>query len=160
MHWLVFRLGDFHWNIISPGCAKLAWSCFFAPLNSGATVFAYNYGRFHARDVLGMISRKGVTSLCAPPTVWRMLVQEKLSDYRVSLREAASGEPPNPEVIEQVRGLGLTVVPILRPTESTAMIGTGQPVKLGRWVGCCRATAYDWRKTVRSAWTWRRVRLV
>jgi acetyl-CoA synthetase len=82
-----------------------------------------------------MISRKGVTSLCAPPTVWRMLVQEKLSDYRVSLREAASaGEPLNPEVIEQVRAAwGITVRDGYGQTESTAMIGNspGQPVKPG-----------------------------
>jgi acetyl-CoA synthetase len=135
MYWLGLRQGDLHWNISSPGWAKHAWSCFFAPWNAGATVFAYNYGRFHARDVLGMISRKGVTSLCAPPTVWRMLVQEKLSDYRVSLREAASaGEPLNPEVIEQVRAAwGITVRDGYGQTESTAMIGNspGQPVKPG-----------------------------
>jgi acetyl-CoA synthetase len=124
-----------HWNISSPGWAKHAWSCVFAPWNAGATMFAYNYGRFHARDVLGMLSGKGVTTLCAPPTVWRMLVQEKLEDYKVSLREVVSaGEPLNPEVIEHVRAAwGLTVRDGYGQTESTAMIGNspGQAVKPG-----------------------------
>jgi acetyl-CoA synthetase len=135
MYWLGLRPGDLHWNISSPGWAKHAWSCFFAPWNAGATVFAYNYGRFHAPDILGVLSRNRVTTLCAPPTVWRMLVQEKLTDYAVSLREAASaGEPLNPEVIEQVRAAwGLTVRDGYGQTESTAMLGNspGQAVKPG-----------------------------
>src|SRR5450432_1753774 len=135
MYWLGLRPGDLHWNISSPGWAKHAWSCFFAPWNAGATVFAYNYARFHARDVLGLLSRSGVTTLCAPPTVWRMLVQEKLADYAVSLREAVSaGEPLNPAVIEQVRAAwGITVRDGYGQTECTAMIGNspGQTVKPG-----------------------------
>src|SRR5204862_183767 len=79
--------GDVHWNISSPGWAKHAWSCFFAPWNAGATVFILNYAKFQARTVLNALVRYGVTTLCAPPTVWRMLIQEPLSDYRVSLRE-------------------------------------------------------------------------
>ena len=102
---------------------------------SGATVFAYNYARFHAREVLEVLSRQRVTTLCAPPTVWRMLVQERLADYAVSLGEAASaGEPLNPEVIEQVRAAwGLTVRDGYGQTETTAMIGNppGQAVKPG-----------------------------
>jgi acetyl-CoA synthetase len=135
MYWLGLQPGDLHWNISSPGWAKHAWSCFFAPWNAGATVFAYNYVRFHARDVLGVLSRKNVTTLCAPPTVWRMLVQEKLQDYGVSLHEAASaGEPLNPEVIEQVRAAwDITVRDGYGQTESTAMIGNspGQALKSG-----------------------------
>lgn len=135
MYWLGLRPGDLHWNISSPGWAKHAWSSFFAPWTAGAAVFAYNYGRFHARDILAVLSRQRVTTLCAPPTVWRMLVQEKLEDYAVSLREAVSaGEPLNPEVIEQVRAAwGITVRDGYGQTESTAMIGNspGQAVKPG-----------------------------
>ncbi|HEV3200649.1 MAG TPA: AMP-binding protein [Bryobacteraceae bacterium] len=135
MYWLGLQPGDVHWNISSPGWAKHAWSCFFAPWNAGATVFTYNYQRFRAKDVLGVLSAKGVTTLCAPPTVWRMLIQEKLADYPVHLRELASaGEPLNPEVIERVEAAwGLTVRDGYGQTETTAMIGNppGQPVKPG-----------------------------
>src|SRR5580693_4423167 len=90
MYWIGLQPGDIHWNISSPGWAKHARSCFFAPWNAGATVFTYNYSRFNAKDVLQVLSAKGVTTLCAPPTVWRMLIQEKLADYPVKLRELAS----------------------------------------------------------------------
>src|SRR5262249_13599172 len=76
-----------------------------------------------------------ITTLCAPPTVWRMLIQEALSEYRVSLREVLSaGEPLNPEVIDQVRhAWGLTIRDGYGQTETTAQIGNtpGQPLKAG-----------------------------
>src|SRR5439155_3716599 len=103
MYWIGLRPGDMHYNISSPGWAKHAWSSFFAPWNAGATVFVYNYARFNATQVLDVICRCGVTSLCAPPTVWRMLIQEDLAAFKVPLRElVGAGEPLNPEVIGQV----------------------------------------------------------
>ena len=135
MYWLGLQPGDVHWNISSPGWAKHAWSCFFAPWNAGATVFAYNYARFRARDVLGLLGSRPITTLCAPPTVWRMLVQEKLADYPVKLREAISaGEPLNPEVIGQVRSAwGITIRDGYGQTETTALAANspGQLVKAG-----------------------------
>lgn len=135
MYWIGLRPGDLHWNISSPGWAKHAWSCFFAPWNAGATVFAYNYARFNAKDVLQVLAGKGISTLCAPPTVWRMLIQEKLADYRVKLREAVSaGEPLNPEVIERVQAAwGITIRDGFGQTETTAMIGNapGQAIKPG-----------------------------
>jgi acetyl-CoA synthetase len=61
--------------------------------------------------LLATIARCGVTTLCAPPTVWRLFIQEKLAGYKVSLREVCgAGEPLNPEVIDQVRSAwGLTI---------------------------------------------------
>src|SRR5579871_58280 len=135
MYWIGLQPDSVHWNISSPGWAKHAYSSFFAPLNAGATVFCYNYSRFRARSVLEMLGSKGVTSLCAPPTVWRMLIQEKLADYPVKLREAVSaGEPLNPEVIDQVRiAWGIVVRDAYGQTETTVMIGNppGQPIKPG-----------------------------
>jgi len=135
MYWIGVQPGDLHWNISSPGWAKHAWSCVFAPWNAGATVFAYNYARFNAQAVLSAIERYAITTLCAPPTVWRMLIQENLAGYSVKLREVVSaGEPLNPEVIEQVRAAwGLTIRDGFGQTETTAMIGNspGQPVKPG-----------------------------
>jgi acetyl-CoA synthetase len=104
MYWLGLQPGDIHLNISSPGWAKHAWSCFFAPWNAGATVFVVNQPRFDAKGLLATIGRCGVTTLCAPPTVWRLFIQEKLSAFKVSLREVCgAGEPLNPEVIDQVR---------------------------------------------------------
>jgi len=135
MYWIGLKPGDVHLNISSPGWAKHAWSCFFAPWNAGATVFVVNQPRFDARALLSVIVRCGVTTLCAPPTVWRFLIQEDLKSCRVGLREVCgAGEPLNPEVIEQVRAAwGLTVRDGYGQTETTALAGNppGQPVKVG-----------------------------
>ncbi len=135
MYWLGLQPGDLHWNISSPGWAKHAWSCVFAPWNAGATVFVMGYARFRAREVLDAVVRYRVTTLCAPPTVWRLLIQEPLQDFSVSLREVLSaGEPLNPEVIEQVRSAwGLTIRDGYGQTETTALVGNspGQIVKPG-----------------------------
>lgn len=125
MYWLGLQRGDVHWTISSPGWAKHAWSCFFAPLNAQACVFIYNYTRFNGPAILETLVREGVNTLCAPPTVWRMLIQEELQRWPVKLRELISaGEPLNPEVIEQVRAAwGLTIRDGYGQTETTAQIG-------------------------------------
>jgi acetyl-CoA synthetase len=135
MYWIGLQPGDIHLNISSPGWAKHAWSCFFAPWNAGATVFVVNQPRFDAKSLLVTIARCGVTTLCAPPTVWRLFIQEKLADTKVALREVCgAGEPLNPEVIEQVQSAwGLTIRDGYGQTETTALAGNspGQPVKVG-----------------------------
>ena len=137
MYWIGLQPGDVHLNISSPGWAKHAWSCFFAPWNAGACVFVYNAARFQAAGLLAALERCRVSSLCAPPTVWRMLVQEDLAAYRgrLALRELiGAGEPLNPEIIEQVRAAwGLTVRDGYGQTETTAQVGNapGQPLKPG-----------------------------
>ncbi|MFN7938101.1 MAG: AMP-binding protein [Bryobacteraceae bacterium] len=135
MYWLGLQPGDTHWNISSPGWAKHAWSCFFAPWNAGATAFAYNYTRFHAKDVLETLVRHEITSLCAPPTVWRMLIQENLAAYAVKLRSVTSaGEPLNAEVISRVRDAwGLDIRDGYGQTETTCLIANspGQPIVPG-----------------------------
>jgi acetyl-CoA synthetase len=135
MYWLGLQPGDVHLNISSPGWAKHAWSCLFAPWNAGATVFVVNQPRFDAKGLLATIGRCGVTTLCAPPTVWRLFIQEKLATFKVSLREVCgAGEPLNPEVIDQVRtAWGLTIRDGYGQTETTALAGNspGQKVKVG-----------------------------
>jgi acetyl-CoA synthetase len=135
MYWLGLQPGDVHLNISSPGWAKHAWSCFFAPWNAGATVFVVNQPRFDAKALLATIGRCAVTTLCAPPTVWRLFIQERLADFKVSLREVCgAGEPLNPEVIDQVRtAWGLTIRDGYGQTETTALAGNspGQAVKVG-----------------------------
>ena len=127
MYWLGLQPGDVHLNISSPGWAKHAWSCFFAPWNAGATVFVYNHARFDgAGAARSDRATHEVTTLCAPPTVWRMLIQEDLGAVAaLQLRElVGAGEPLNPEVIEQVRtAWGLTIRDGYGQTETTAQIG-------------------------------------
>jgi len=137
MYWLGLRPGDTHLNISSPGWAKHAWSCFFAPWNAQACVFIFNQARFSAKALLDTMARCPVTSLCAPPTVWRMLIQEDLAAWapRLKLRELiGAGEPLNPEVIAQVQAAwGLTIRDGFGQTETTAQVGNspGQPLVAG-----------------------------
>ena len=135
MYWLGLQPGDIHLNLSSPGWAKHAWSCFFAPWNAEATIVAYQYERFDSAALLKQLVECQVTSFCAPPTVWRMLVQEKLQDWQMSLREISSaGEPLNPEIIQKVEeAWGLTIRDGFGQTETSAQVGNppGQPLKFG-----------------------------
>lgn len=135
MYWVGLQPGDIHWNISSPGWAKHAWSCFYAPWNAQACVFAFNYARFEPKVVLDALVKYQVTTMCAPPTVWRMLVQQPLSTFAVKLREiVGAGEPLNPEIIERVRkAWGVTIRDGYGQTETTCLIGNspGQPVVPG-----------------------------
>jgi len=135
VYWLGLRPGDLHLNLSSPGWAKHAWSCFFAPWIAGAAIFIANQPRFNARDMLDAIRDNKVTTLCAPPTVWRMFVQEDLKSWKTNLREVCgAGEPLNPEVIDQVRtAWGLTVRDGFGQTETTLLVGNppGAPLKPG-----------------------------
>jgi acetyl-CoA synthetase len=135
LYWLGLREGDVHQNISSPGWAKHAWSSFFAPWNAGATVLVHEAPRFSARRAVSLLREQAVTTLCAPPTVWRMIVLEPLGERPTALRELASaGEPLNPEVIATVAGAwGVTIRDGYGQTETTALIGNtpGLPVKPG-----------------------------
>ncbi len=125
MYWIGLRPGDVHLNISSPGWAKHAWSCFFAPWNAGATILILNQKRFDAGTLLRVLDECAVTTFCAPPTVWRMMVQADLAAATVHVREAVSaGEPLNPEVIEQVKAAwGVTIRDGYGQTETTLQIG-------------------------------------
>ena len=135
MAWIGLRPGDVHLAISSPGWAKHAWSCFFAPWIAEATIFVYNYPRFDAAALLDQIRRAGVNTFCAPPTVWRMLIQSDLGAKPDGLREIlGAGEPLNPDVIAQVeRAWGLTIRDGFGQTETTLQVGNtpGQPVRAG-----------------------------
>jgi acetyl-CoA synthetase len=135
MFWIGILPDDIHFNISTPGWAKHAWSSFFAPWNAGATVFAHNYERFNAKRTLNMVARCGITTMCAPPTVWRLFILEDLASFPVKLRELASaGEPLNPEVIERVRAAwNITIRDGFGQTENVLLLGNfpGQAVKPG-----------------------------
>lgn len=135
MYWLGLQPGDIHLNVSSPGWAKHAWSSLFAPWNAGATVLVVNREPFSAKGLLAELERCAVTTMCAPPTVWRLLIREDLASCKVSLREVCgAGEPLNPEVIERVRqAWGLTIRDGYGQTETTAQVANspGQDVKIG-----------------------------
>ncbi|MFE6629896.1 isobutyrate:CoA ligase IbuL [Streptomyces rochei] len=135
MYWIGLKPGDVHLNISSPGWAKHAWSNLFAPWNAEATVFLYNYTRFDAARLMAEVDRAGVTTFCAPPTVWRMLIQADLAQLATPPREVvAAGEPLNPEVIEQVRRVwGRTIRDGFGQTETAVQVSNspGQVLKTG-----------------------------
>ncbi|SDM44284.1 AMP-binding protein [Nonomuraea jiangxiensis] len=135
MAWIGLRPGDVHLNVSSPGWAKHAWSNVFAPWNAGATVLIHDYRRFSAPALLEVLRDERVTTFCAPPTVWRMLIQEDLAACELPLRTAvAAGEPLNPEIIDQVaKAWGITIRDGYGQTETTAQIGNmpDEPVRPG-----------------------------
>jgi acetyl-CoA synthetase len=135
MYWIGLEPGDVHLNISSPGWAKHAWSNVFAPWNAEATVFLYNYTRFDPTALMSQMDRCGITSFCAPPTVWRMLIQADLTQLRTPpVKVVGAGEPLNPEVIEQVgKSWGVTIRDGFGQTETSVVVANtpGQPVKPG-----------------------------
>ncbi len=139
MYWIGLRPGDVHLNISSPGWAKHAWSSIFTPWLAGATVFVLNQPRFAARALLDAVTAHGVTTICAPPTVWRMVIQEDMTAWKTKLREALSaGEPLNPEVFDRVKAAwGLELRDGYGQTETTLQVGNSpgtriKPGSMGR----------------------------
>ena len=134
-YWIGLREGDVHQNISSPGWAKHAWSSLFAPWNAGATIVVHDQLRFSARRALDVLREQAVSTLCAPPTVWRMVILEDLGPRPPALREiVGAGEPLNPEVIDRIeRAWGITIRDGFGQTETTAVVGNprGLPVKPG-----------------------------
>lgn len=135
MYWLGVRPGDVHLNISSPGWGKHAWSNFFAPFLAEATVFIVNYSRFNAETLMRIMDTHHVSTFCAPPTVWRMLIQADLSHLSAPPRElVGAGEALNPEVINKVRDAWHnTIRDGYGQTEMTCCVGNspGQEVRIG-----------------------------
>ncbi len=126
-YWIGLQPDDLHWNVADTGWAKAAWSSLFGPWTKGAGIVVDDLtGKFVARDLLDRLAVHPVTSLCAPPTVYRLLVQEPLETLRERpLRSlVAAGEPLNPEVIETVsKATGLTIRDGYGQTETVLLVG-------------------------------------
>ena len=135
MYWIGLEPGDIHLNVASPGWAKHAWSNFFAPWIAEATIFVYNFRKFDAAALMAVMDTIGVTSLCAPPTVWRMLIKADLSLLKTPpLKTVSAGEPLNAEVIEQVhRAWGCTIRDGFGQTESSLQVANtpGRRIVIG-----------------------------
>ena len=126
LYWLGVTANDVHLNISSPGWGKHAWSSFFAPWIGEATVLAVNYERFDAAKMLQVIEEFDVTSLCAPPTVWRMLIHADMTQLSNPPTNALSaGEPLNLSTLQQVRDAwNVTIRDGYGQTETTLQIAT------------------------------------
>ena len=126
LYWLGVHHDDVHLNISSPGWGKHAWSSFFGPWIGEATILSVNYARFDATTMLDVIEEFDVTSLCAPPTVWRMLIHADMGRIDNPPRNAVSaGEPLNLSTLEKVRDAwGVTIRDGYGQTETTLQIAT------------------------------------
>lgn len=135
MFWIGLEPGDVHLNVASPGWAKHAWSNFFTPWIAEATVFIYNYKRFDPVALMNQMDARHVTSFCAPPTVWRLLIQADLSELKNPPQKLVSaGEPLNAEVIDQVNNAwGQVIRDGFGQTETTVQIANppGEQITIG-----------------------------
>ncbi|MFE1781499.1 AMP-binding protein [Streptomyces sp. NPDC059506] len=136
MYWNGLRPGDVHLNISAPGWAKHAWSSFFVPWNAEAQIVALPAERSAPQHVLEVLASRGVTTFCAPPSVWRALTRHGIGPRPPELREATSaGEPLDPQVFAEVADAwGIEIRDGYGQTETTGQIGTppGRPVVPGR----------------------------
>jgi acetyl-CoA synthetase len=125
MWWLGVREGDVHLNISSPGWAKHAWSSFYSPFLAEATVFVYNYDRFDANTLMEVMEQHRVTTFCAPPTVWRMLIQADLAAAASAARARRRRRTAEPRGHRpRAPGLGGTIRDGFGQTEMTARWAT------------------------------------
>jgi acetyl-CoA synthetase len=134
--WHDLRPGDRHWTVSDTGWAKAAWGGLFGQWHEEATVVQVALGKPDADTILGIVSGADVTSFCAPPTLYRLLVQADLGAHDLSrLRHCTSaGEPLNPEVIRAwEQGVGLTVYDGYGQSETTLMVANYRclPVRPG-----------------------------
>jgi acyl-coenzyme A synthetase/AMP-(fatty) acid ligase len=123
--WHDLRPGDLHWTVTDTGWAKAAWGALFGQFHERACVVQVQLGAPDADTILAILARHGITSFCAPPTLYRLLIQTDLSAFDLSaLRHCTSaGEPLNPEVIRAWRaGTGLTIYDGYGQTETTCIV--------------------------------------
>jgi len=131
--WLDLRPSDLHLNLSETGWAKAAWSSLFAPWSQGAALFIQDArGKFNAGETLQLLESYPITTFCAPPTAYRMLVLEDLGRYRMALRHCVgAGEPLNPEVIATwERGTGLTIRDGYGQTETSLLCASFPPLEV------------------------------
>ena len=131
-YWLDLKPTDLHWNLSDTGWAKAAYSNLFGPWIMGAAMFTFDgRGRFDARQTLELLERYPISTFCAPPTAYRLLVLENLRQYRLAaLRHCVgAGEPLNPEVIEAwQRGTGQTIRDGYGQTETVILVANFPPM--------------------------------
>jgi len=131
--WLDLTTSDLHWNLSDTGWAKAAWSSFYGPWNCGAAIFVHHSAKFDVKKTLAYLAKYPVTTMCGPPTAFRMMVLEDLSQYKFpALRHCVgAGEPLNPEIIEVwEQATGLKIRDGYGQTETCILAGTFPPLEV------------------------------
>lgn len=126
-YWQNVQKGGLHLTVADTGWAKAAWGKIYGQWLCGSAVFVYDFDKFTPKDLLGVICKHGVTTFCAPPTIYRFFIKEDLSKYDVSKLTHCSiaGEPLNPEVYNQwLNATGLKLMEGYGQTELTVTIAT------------------------------------
>ena len=116
-----------HLTVADTGWAKAVWGKIYGQWLSGCAVFVYDYEKFVPHELLDVICKYGVTSFCAPPTIYRFFIKEDLTKYDFSKLKhcAVAGEPLNPEVYNQFyKATGLKLMEGYGQTELTVTLGT------------------------------------
>ncbi len=143
-YWHTIQPNDLHLTISDTGWGKAMWGKLYGQLMCQGAIFAYDFDRFDAADILPMFSKYHITTFCAPPTMYRMLIKEDLSKYDLSsIRYATTaGEALNPEVFTQFeKATGIVIMEGFGQTETTLTIGnligtTPKPGAMGKPVPC------------------------
>lgn len=138
--WQNVRKDKLHLTIADTGWAKSAWGKIYGQWIAGAVVFVYDYDRFVPHDLLTVIEEYGITTLCAPPTIYRYLIREDLTQYNLKSLEycVIAGEPLNPEVYQQfLNATGMKLMEGYGQTEMTVAIAnypwmTPKPGSMGK----------------------------
>lgn len=125
-HWHNVRPDGVHFTIADTGWGKAVWGKFYGQWLMEACVFTYDFDRFHASEILGLIGRYGITTFCAPPTMYRLMMQENMEKYDLSSLEysTTAGEALNPDLFEFWKEhTGLTIFEGFGQTETPLTIG-------------------------------------
>ncbi len=126
-YWQNVRDGGLHFTVAETGWAKAAWGKFYGQWLAGSAVFVYDYDRFVPAEMLRLLEKYGVSTFCAPPTVFRYLIKEDLSRFDFSRLEycLVAGEPLNPEVYQQwLKATGIKLMEGYGQTEMVVLIAT------------------------------------
>lgn len=127
VYWHNLHQGSIHLTVADTGWAKCAWGKLYGQWFAGATIFVYAHEKFNAQKLMGVIEKFKITSFCAPPTVYRFLIHEDMSQFDLSSLEycTTAGEALNPSVFEKFRqATGITIYEGFGQTETTMILGT------------------------------------
>ena len=125
--WHNLNENSLHLTIADTGWGKALWGKFYGQWFAGAAVFVYDHEKFSSRDILNKIQEYHITSLCAPPTVFRFLIQEDFSEYDLSSLKycCTAGEALNKSVSDKFKErTGLTLMEAFGQTETALTLGT------------------------------------